>query len=73
MDTPEYLAMWARSLVKAAGKPETRLALAEYRRLAGDRRVPRAERQAAAERAKAIEKYLGETSLQICLRASTGG
>jgi hypothetical protein len=57
-DTPEYLAGWAKELVKLAGNREARLALAEYRRLAADKKIPKAERKAAAERAKAIEKYL---------------
>jgi hypothetical protein len=57
-DTPEYLAGWAKELVKVAGKREARLALAECRRLAADKKVPKAERAAAAERAKAIEKRL---------------
>ena len=58
IDTPEYVKGWAKELVKTAGKAEARLALAEYKRLATDKAVPNAERKAAAERAKAIEKYL---------------
>jgi Arc/MetJ family transcription regulator len=57
-DTPEYLAKWSRELVKAAGKRDARLAAAEYRRIAANRRVPAAERKSATRRAKAIEKYL---------------
>lgn len=58
IDTPEYVKGWAKELVKTAGKAEARLVLAEYRRLATDKAVPKAERKAAAERATAIEKYL---------------
>jgi hypothetical protein len=57
-DTPEYLRTWAKELVKIAGKREARVALAEYKRLATDKVVPKAERKSAAERAKAIEKEL---------------
>lgn len=57
-DTPEYLAGWAKELVQVAGKREARIALAEYKRLAADKKVPKAERAAAAKRAKAIEKRL---------------
>lgn len=58
VDTPQYLATWARELVKTAGKAEARQALAEYRRLAADKKVPKLERKAAAARAEAIEKRL---------------
>ena len=57
-DSPEYLAQWAKELVKTAGKREARVALAEYKRLATDKAVPKAERKSAAARAKAIEKKL---------------
>jgi hypothetical protein len=57
-DTPEYLATWARELVKVAGKREARIALAEYKRLAADKQVPKAERAAARKRARAIEQRL---------------
>ena len=57
-DSPEYLARWARELVKTGGKKQARLALAEYQRLATDKAVPQAERKAAAERAKALEKRI---------------
>jgi hypothetical protein len=58
IDIPEYVATWAEELVEVAGKREARVALAEYRRLAVDKAVPKAERKAAAERAAAIEKRL---------------
>lgn len=57
-DSPEYLREWARALVKTAGKREARVALAEYKRLATDKAVPKAEQKSAAARAKAIEKNL---------------
>lgn len=57
-DSPEYIDKWARELVKTAGKAEARQALAEYRRLAADRKLPKPERKAAAARAEAIEKKL---------------
>ncbi len=57
-DSPEYVRSWAKELVKAAGKREARMALAEYRRLAADKSVPPAERKAAAKRAAEIEKNL---------------
>ena len=57
-DSPEYLAGWAKELVKAVGKREARLAAAEYRTIAANKRVPAAERKSAIKRADAIEKKL---------------
>jgi hypothetical protein len=56
-DAPEYLREWAKG-VRSAGKAEARLALAEYQRLATDKRVPKADRDAAKRRADALERLL---------------
>jgi len=57
-DTPEYLREWSASLVKAAGKREARIALEQYQAIAIDKRVSKADRQIAANRAKAILQFL---------------
>ena len=53
-DSPEYLATWAKTLVRAVGKREARLALAEYKRLAADPNVTERGREIAAQRAKIL-------------------
>ena len=57
-DTDEYLRDWARALVKAAGEHEARIALEQYQSIAGDNRVSKADREIAANRAKAILQFL---------------
>jgi hypothetical protein len=57
-DTLEYLRTWAKELVTTAGKREARLALAEYRRIAADKRVPKADRKIAADHAKVLREFL---------------
>lgn len=57
-DTPEYLREWAKSLVKGAGKREARSALEQYQSIAGDKRVSKADREIAANRAKAILQFI---------------
>lgn len=51
-DGPGYVETWARQLVAAIGKREARLILADYKRLSADKRLSKADRQVAAERAK---------------------
>ena len=57
-DSPEYTEAWARDLMSIAGKREARRVLADYERLASDKSIPKAEREAAAERAAAIKRFL---------------
>jgi len=56
-DTPEYLATWARSLVKA-GKADARLVLADYKSLAANRELHKSDRDIARKRAEALERIL---------------
>ena len=58
LDSPEYVAAWARDLVSAIGKRESRLILDDYRALSGNKRATKADRQVAAERGEALEKLL---------------
>lgn len=57
-DAPEYIEAWARDLVAAAGKREARTILADYRALANNKRLAKADRDIAADRVKALEKWL---------------
>ena len=57
-DTPEYLVAWAKSVVKEAGKREARLVLADYKAIAANRRLAKEDREIAAGRAKALERFL---------------
>ena len=57
-DTPEYLREWAAALVMGAGELEARIALEQYQSIAGDNRVSKADREIAANRAKAILQFL---------------
>jgi hypothetical protein len=56
-DTPEYLRDWAKALVKA-GKADARIALEQYQSIASDKRVSKADREIAANRAKAILQFI---------------
>jgi hypothetical protein len=57
-DTPEYLAKWSRELVRAAGKRDARLVLADYRAIANNKSLGDDDRRIARRRAKAIERFL---------------
>ena len=57
-DTDEYLRDWARALVKETGEREARIALEQYQSIAGDKRLSKADRQIAANRAEAILQFL---------------
>ena len=56
-DTAEYVEKWARALVKA-GKADARLILADYKTLAANKQLEKADRDIARKRAKAIERIL---------------
>lgn len=56
-DTDEYLAKWAKALVKA-GKRDARLVLADYQALASNRELDKTDRDAARKRAKILSRFL---------------
>ncbi len=58
LDSPEYVAAWARDLVDAVGKREVRLALAGYQAIAANKRLAKADRELAVERVNALENLL---------------
>ena len=53
-DAPGYVAAWARDLLAAVGKREARRLVADYKAIAANRRLAKADRDIAAERAKAL-------------------
>ncbi len=57
-DSPEYVEAWARDILAAVGKRETRSILADYQALAKNKRLAKADREVAVERVKALEKLL---------------
>jgi hypothetical protein len=57
-DSPQYVEIWARDLVAAVGKREARTILADYKAIAEDPKVTKHGRNAAAERAEALERLL---------------
>lgn len=57
-DSPEYVAAWARDLETAVGKRELRKILADYKRLAADRRLTKEDRAIARKQAKALAELL---------------
>lgn len=56
--SPEYVEAWARDLIAAIGKGEARRILVDYRALADNKRLARADRETAAERVKALDRRL---------------
>jgi len=57
-DSPAYIDAWARDVVNAAGKKAARQLLTDYRSLARSKRGTKADREVAAERARAMSKLL---------------
>ena len=57
-DSPKYVETWARDIVAAVGKREARKILADYRALADNKRLAKADRETATERVRALEKLL---------------
>ena len=57
-DSPEYVLAWARDLVATIGKREARTILADYKALAGNQRLAKADRETAAKRVKALKSLL---------------
>ena len=57
-DSMDSLRTWAKLLVKTAGKAEARLALREYEAIASNKKVPKVDRQIAADHAKILREFL---------------
>jgi hypothetical protein len=57
-DAAEYVDAWARDILAAVGKRDVRRLLADYKALADNKRLPKSDRNTAAERAKALEELL---------------
>ena len=54
----DYVEGWARELVKAVGKRDSRRFLEDYRAISRDSRVSKRDRDIAAFRAKILAKIL---------------
>ena len=57
-DTPRQIKHWAEALIVAVGKRQARTVLADYRRLAADRRLTKFDRAIAKDRAKILTELL---------------
>ena len=57
-DAPECVHAWARNILAAVGKRQTRAILGDYEAIAGNTRLAKRDREKAAERAKALRKVL---------------
>lgn len=49
-ETPDYVQAWAKDLVATIGKSESKKLLDDYRGIASNTRLPKADRQTAAKR-----------------------
>ena len=56
--SPQYIEKWAADLVATVGKREARGILSDYKALADNKRLAKADREVAAERVKALKKLL---------------
>lgn len=58
LDSPKSVEAWARDLIVAVGKRQARTILADFRRLAADRRLTKEDRAIARKQAKALAELL---------------